>query len=96
MAFQLSRCKAPVFGILLLLQSCEKPQEQTFTITPQVESDLEAIRARGYINALVDNNSVSYFIFRGEPLGFEYELLQQFAEDIASRSSPVLRSRLIF
>ncbi|HMJ70630.1 MAG TPA: transporter substrate-binding domain-containing protein [Cyclobacteriaceae bacterium] len=82
MSFPLPRCKAPVFGILLFLQSCEKPPEQTFTATPQVEIDLEAIRSRGYLNALVDNNSVSYFIFRGEPVGFEYELLQQFAEDI--------------
>lgn len=82
MAFHLSRCKAPVFGILLLVQSCEKPQEQSFTSTPQVEIDLEAIKSRGYINALVDNNSVSYFIFRGEPMGYEYELLQRFAEDI--------------
>lgn len=82
MSFPLPRCKAPVFGILLLLQSCEKPAEQTFTAAPQVEIDLEAIRNRGYINALVDNNSVSYFIFRGEPMGYEYELLQRFAEDI--------------
>jgi membrane-bound lytic murein transglycosylase F len=91
MSLPLLRCKAPVFGILLLLQSCEKPPEQAFTATPQVEIDLEAIRSRGYINALVDNNSVSYFIFRGEPVGFEYELLQQFAEDIGVE----LRVRII-
>ena len=82
MANPLSACKAPVFGFLLLLQSCEKPAEQSFTTTPQVEVDLEAIKARGYINALVDNNSVSYFIFRGEPMGYEYELLQKFADNI--------------
>ncbi|MEJ0031689.1 MAG: hypothetical protein WDO15_15520 [Bacteroidota bacterium] len=62
--------------------SCEKKSEQSFTTTPQVDVDLEQIKQRGYINALVDNNSVSYFIFRGEPMGYEYELLQMFAEDI--------------
>ncbi|HZY80947.1 MAG TPA: transporter substrate-binding domain-containing protein, partial [Cyclobacteriaceae bacterium] len=82
MCSPLSRYKAPVLGILLLLQSCEKPAEHTFAETPQVELDLEAIRTRGYLNALVDNNSVSYFIFRGEPMGYEYELLQRFAEDL--------------
>lgn len=81
MANPLIGYKAPVLGLLLLL-SCEKPSEQAFTATPQVEIDLETIKSRGYINALVDNNSVSYFIFRGEPMGYEYELLQRFAEDI--------------
>lgn len=44
--------------------------------------DLDAIRERGYINALVDNNSVSYFIYKGEPMGYEYELLTLFAKHL--------------
>jgi membrane-bound lytic murein transglycosylase F len=82
MANPLTAYKAPVLGILLLLQSCEKPTEQAFSTTPQVQIDIDEIKSRGYINALVDNNSVSYFIFRGEPMGYEYELLQRFADDI--------------
>src|ERR1044071_4709443 len=74
--------KTPALGFLLLFNSCQKPAEQTFTTTPQVEIDLDQIKEKGYINALVDNNSVSYFIFRGEPMGYEYELLKMFAEDI--------------
>lgn len=74
--------KTSVLVLLLLVSSCEKTSEQTFTTTPQVEIDLEAIKTRGYINALVDNNSVSYFIFRGEPMGYEYELLERFADEI--------------
>lgn len=81
MATPLTACKAPVLGLILLF-SCEKPAEQAVTASPQVDVDLEAIKSRGFINALVDNNSVSYFIFRGEPMGYEYELLQRFAEDI--------------
>ncbi|HEU5145784.1 MAG TPA: transporter substrate-binding domain-containing protein, partial [Chryseosolibacter sp.] len=45
-------------------------------------SDLDEIIARGYINALVDNNSISYFIYKGQPMGYEYELLNLFAEHI--------------
>jgi membrane-bound lytic murein transglycosylase F len=82
MATPLSAWRAPVLGALFLINSCEKPAEQTFASAPQVELDLDAIRERGYINALVDNNSVSYFIFRGEPMGYEYELLRQFSEDL--------------
>jgi membrane-bound lytic murein transglycosylase F len=43
---------------------------------------LEAIKQRGYINALVDNNSFSYFIYKGRPMGFEYELLARFAKHL--------------
>ncbi len=82
MATPLSAWRTPVLGVLFLLQSCEKPAEQSFAFAPAVAIDLEAIKERGYLNALVDNNSVSYFIFRGEPMGYEYELLHQFAEDI--------------
>lgn len=74
--------KTLIPGFLLLFTACEKPANQSFITSPQVEFDLDSIKSRGYINALVDNNSVSYFIFRGEPMGYEYELLQRFAEDI--------------
>ena len=43
---------------------------------------MDAIVKRGYINALVDNNSFSYFIYKGHPLGYEYELLQLLAKQL--------------
>ncbi len=49
---------------------------------PLIVRDLEAIRQRGYIEALVDNNSVSYFIYKGRPMGYEYELLQRLATEL--------------
>lgn len=80
----MSRWKTSRFArnvcILALFQACATAPKESFTTSPQVDVDLAAIRERGYINALVDNNSVSYFIFRGEPVGYEYELLQRFAD----------------
>jgi membrane-bound lytic murein transglycosylase F len=55
-------------------------KESTFATQPLVKLDLEQIRQRGFINALVDNNSVSYFIYKGTSMGYEYELLQRFAK----------------
>jgi len=38
------------------------------------------IRERGYMVALTDKNSLDYFIYRGEPMGFQLSLLRSFAE----------------
>src|SRR5690606_13942027 len=47
-----------------------------------VSVDLDSILRRGYISALVDNNSISYFIYKGEPMGYDYELLKLFADHL--------------
>jgi membrane-bound lytic murein transglycosylase F len=62
--------------------SCNKSQQVNFTATPEVELDLDAIRKRGYLNVLVDNNSISYFIYKGQPMGYEYELLNNLAKEL--------------
>lgn len=64
------------------LSSCNQPPKVNFTTDPEVELDLDAILDRGYIRALVDNNSVSYFIYKGQPMGYEYELLNHFAKHL--------------
>ena len=62
----------------LLFAGCTwKSGESTFTTTPEVTLDLAQIRQRGFLRAIVDNNSISYFIYRGQTMGFEYELLQE-------------------
>jgi membrane-bound lytic murein transglycosylase F len=44
--------------------------------------DLDEIRERGRLVAIVDNSSTSYFIYRGQPMGYEYELLTRLAHDL--------------
>src|SRR5207253_4386404 len=46
-----------------------------------IERDLDKITENGTLTVLTPYNSTSYFIYRGEPLGYEYELLQTFAKD---------------
>jgi membrane-bound lytic murein transglycosylase F len=38
------------------------------------------MRSRGRLIAVTDFNSTNYFIYKGEPMGYHYELLKQFAE----------------
>lgn len=47
-----------------------------------VSADLESIRKRGKLIAVTDFNSTNYFIYKGEPMGFNYELLELFADHI--------------
>ncbi|MEX2232270.1 MAG: transporter substrate-binding domain-containing protein [Cyclobacteriaceae bacterium] len=68
--------------VFAVFTSCNQSQKVNFTTAPEVELDLDAILERGYITALVDNNSVSYFIYKGQPMGYEYELLNLFAKHL--------------
>lgn len=71
------------FGLIL---SCHRPgSDEHIYLPPTAEIDLDSIQKRGYINALVDNNSISYFIYKGQPMGYDYELLRLFAEHLNVR-----------
>ncbi len=44
--------------------------------------DLPGIYKRGTLVVLAENSSTSFFIYKGKKMGFEYELLKEFAEDL--------------
>src|SRR6056297_296267 len=43
-------------------------------------SDLDEIRERGRLVVAADYNSTSYFIYRGQPMGYQYQMLQELAK----------------
>lgn len=45
-----------------------------------VDFDLDKIRERGYLIAIMDNSSTGLFIYKGTTMGYEYELVKAFAE----------------
>jgi len=45
-----------------------------------ISRDLGDIKKGGTLTVLAPYNSTTYFVYRGEPLGYEYELLQSFAK----------------
>ncbi len=50
-----------------------------------VRRDLPEILRMGKLTVLVENSSTSYFIYKEKKMGFEYELLKLFAEEIGVR-----------
>jgi membrane-bound lytic murein transglycosylase F len=67
--------------LLIVFSSCNKnPIEIKSSQTSLV--DLDELRERGKIIAVTDFNSTNYFIYKGEPMGFHFELLKSFSEYI--------------
>jgi membrane-bound lytic murein transglycosylase F len=63
----------------LLFFSCTPRREkgEEICVPPYIE--------RGKLVAITDYNSTSYFIYRGEPMGYQYELLNLFAQHLGVR-----------
>ena len=55
--------------------------ESGVVLPEPIDRDLGDILDRDTLVALTSYTSTSYFLYRGQALGFEYELLQDFAED---------------
>ena len=85
-----------LFGLFSSLQSQQmppgygEPENAIEVKEPQLNRDLEEIRASGVLRILTRNNSSSYLILRGEELGFEYELARDFADGIGVKLEVVL------
>lgn len=66
-------------SVFLLYQYVVKPR---FEQRVHVVNDLAKIRESKVLNAVVDYNSTNYFIYRGNPMGFQFELLKKLSEDL--------------
>lgn len=70
-------------GMLSLFISCKETADSKKTSDGNLKTyDLIEIKSSGKLRALVDNSSTSYFIYKGTPMGFEYELLSRFTKAI--------------
>lgn len=70
------------WSILLLGVSCQQRQSTDEVDSTDSISSLEAVLKRGRLIAITDYNSVNYYIYRGEPMGYQYEMLKQFTDHI--------------
>ncbi len=47
-----------------------------------IDRDLQEIREEGTLRALVAYSATGYFLYKGQPMGYEYELLKRLAEHL--------------
>lgn len=79
-----------LFSSIVILISCQKSKspevKKIATYNAIVENsssrDLIDIQKEGVLRALVVYSSTSYFLYKGQPMGFEYEMLQRLAKHL--------------
>jgi len=81
-----------LIAVFIILSSCSKgsrdPHNGDFSNNKQedppykISKDLETIKEDGVLHAITIYNSTSYFLYKGIPMGFEYELLSRLAKDL--------------
>lgn len=74
------------FLVLIILSGCRKSSPPSNIQRGDreefiVDLDLDKIKERGYLVAIMDNSSTGLFIYKGKTMGYEYELLSLFCEE---------------
>ncbi len=90
------------FALLLTIYGCGKPtsgsdpkQTGSDSVGEAVASfDLDEIKARGVLKVIIENSSTSYFIYKGRPMGYDYELLKRYADHIGIKLQFVVTPEL--
>ena len=72
------------FFIIFLISACseKKQAKQPGDHSTLFKRDLEEIRKDGKLRVLIAYNSTSYFLYRGRPMGYEYELVKRLADHL--------------
>ncbi|SDD08281.1 MltF family protein [Williamwhitmania taraxaci] len=71
-----------IFSLFLvgLLFSCNN--FEISSVNPNSNLNISAIKERGKLVAATDNSGISFFVHKGHPMGFQFELLKELARTI--------------
>ena len=68
-----------LFSLALLLSGCNRARQEQGQEDDDVTIDLPQLKAQGEITAVTLYSSTSYFQYKMQPMGYEYELIKDFA-----------------
>lgn len=63
-----------------LMIGCSQSSDTSVSVT-SVERDLDSIQTTDTLRVITRNHPLTYYLYRGTRRGFEYELIQRFAEE---------------
>ncbi|NOR74828.1 MAG: transporter substrate-binding domain-containing protein [Draconibacterium sp.] len=87
----LNKYKSLFFNIILLCVvviatiSCgrtKQNKDSSLSSNSVKISDLQRVKNSRVLKAVVDYNSTNYFVYRGKPMGFKYDMLQELAKEL--------------
>lgn len=77
--------KKILFLLSIIILSCQSEPNTKKDVDKNAEKfsrDLDEIKESGVLKALTIYSGTTYFLYKGRPMGFEYELLERLAEDL--------------
>lgn len=74
-----------VLTLVIFVSSCSMFTGDNTKLRHSGARDLESIVESGVLVAVTDINSTNYFIYKGEPMGYQFDLLQEFAQHLGVR-----------
>ncbi len=85
------------FGAFFLLYGCSTENRQAPVEEAPVRetpTDLERIMNEGVLKVVVDYNSTNYFVYRGKPMGYQYDLVHELCEDLGVKPRIAISNNL--
>lgn len=67
--------------LCFVFSACNSDEDWRESLSPPIDRDFAQILERDTLSVLTTYNSTSYFLYRGQPMGYEYELLEAFADE---------------
>ncbi len=79
--------------VTLFLFSCGGSKKKVESSDPEV-NDLQRIRQSGILKVAVDYNSTNYFVYRGKPMGYQYDLILALCNDLGVKPEFIVSNNL--
>lgn len=79
-----------IYIIALSFTSCQTKESKQ----DNIGSSLYEIKSQKKLKVIMDYNSINYFIYKGKPMGFQYDLAKLFAEYIGVNLEVVVSNNL--
>lgn len=80
--------------VFILWNEIINSREKNRNNSANLKNDLLRIKKAGVLKAAVDYNSSNYFIYRGKPMGFEYEILQALCNELEVKLEIVVSNKI--